>query len=241
MHFSKVNCRDNTTSSWKSVFEEKQQRLKDWLKAIKLVWRLVMIAKTLLLMQRAGVEVEYCKCPEQAEVWRGGRGYCNIWGETVAGRSPNIEPILQLSANLLFVKYRPIFKTSGKSFVCGQEKMGWLLIRPFSYSEFEWIFLRFSSFVSDRLRLDFVLQDWFVCRYLSRLTELIIVGQILLVRVLPKLSELWSLSFLFVLFSAFDRYSCSVELPGGSSTFMPGRSFVSSSFASPKEGQLVSW
>jgi len=37
-----------------------------------------MIAKTLLLMQRAGVEVEYCKCPEQAEVWRGGRGYCNI-------------------------------------------------------------------------------------------------------------------------------------------------------------------
>ena len=84
-------------------------------------------------------------------------------------------------------------------------------------------------------------RTWLVCMYLSYLTELIIVGQILLVRLLPKLSELWSFSFLFVLSSAFDRYSCSVELPGGSSTLMPDRSFVSSSFASPKEGQLVSW
>ena len=172
MHLSKVNCRDNTTSSWKSVFEEKQQRLKDWLKAIELVWRSVMIAKTLLLIQRAGVEVEYCKCPEQAEVWRGERGYCNIWGETVAGRSQNIEPILQLPVNLLFVKYRAIFKTSGKSFVCGQEKMGWLLIRPLSYSKFEWISFALFIFCLWQITIGFCFTGlgWFVCTFLTSLS-----------------------------------------------------------------------
>jgi len=47
-----------------------------------------MIAKTLLLMQRAGVEVEYCKCPEQAEVWRGGEGILQYLRRNSGGQEP---------------------------------------------------------------------------------------------------------------------------------------------------------
>ena len=111
-YFTQNKCQDGGVcckSAW-----EKSQQLKDLLESHwtqlkgglntgsrlnieSFFERLVKSPQNLQLGWALEVEYWNCKCPEQL----GGRswGYCNIWGQTVAGVSQNIEPILELSRN----------------------------------------------------------------------------------------------------------------------------------------------